>query len=232
MLAWSRLPGAVLGMLMLGAACGWGQTLTVTPAVVSVGQKATLSWDTKGRVGYLTGVGRVTAAGSMVISPEGDTQYVLVTEGDLKYVFNVANVAVSGKKGEDDLPAASSFGDAVKGPDRAGDYLNFQKVVWDWLQNNGYVPHGDFEPGRPYLRFYTGYQLRPDLVVKGEKVRARRIALAVDLNSPTQKGAAISYGVHWRLQFQNPGESQWREDKTDVGRQEALKVAKTLGTIQ
>ena len=227
----SRVFALIVGILLL-AARGWGQSLTVTPAVVGVGEKATLKWDTNGRVGYLTGGGRVTSGGSMTISPEVDTQYVLVTEEDQKYVFNVANVAVSGKKGEDDLPAASSFGDALQEPGKTGDLVTFENAVWNWLQSNGYVPYGDFAPGRPYLRIYTGYQLRPDLVAKGEKVRARRMALAVDLDTPNQKGAPIAYGVHWRLQFQYPGESQWREDKSDVGRQEALRVAQKLGTVQ
>ena len=242
MSARSRILGLLGGIVLLSAVGGWGQSLTVTPAVVGVGERATLSWDTKGAVGYLTGVGQVTSGGSMMISPEVDRQYVLVTEGYGSYgfnatnvgayVFTVANVSVSGKKGEDDLPAASSFGDALLEPSKAADFLKFESAVWSWLESNGYVPYGDFAPGRPYLRIYTGYQLRPDLVAKGEKVRARRMALAVDLNPPNQKGTAISLGVHWRLQFQYPGESQWREDKSDVGRQEAWRVAQKLGAVQ
>jgi hypothetical protein len=204
-----------------------GQTIEVQPEEIRAGESATLSWDTAGAKAFILGYGPVSGKGSASVMPSASTDFTMVSETGSGIRFEAKRLLVSGAKGDDGTPALSSFGVAERGERRGIDYIDFQVAVWKLLQGKGYAVKGDYAPKRPFVTVYTDFALRPDLVDKAERIRARRLALAIDIDEP--KAGAISFGVRPDLEFQYRGEDDWRPEKEgSAAKAEAMKVLQLL----
>ena len=213
---------------------GNAQTLTVQPNEIEAGRAATLSWDVEGARAFILGYGEVTGRGSAIVKPDDTTDYILTAQypgNGTRYEYRTQRLLVSGARGDDETPTLSGFGAALAGTCRGTTYVDFQKRSWDWLQQEGYLVRGDFAPGRPYVTLYTNFKLRPDLIAAAEKLRARRLALAIDVYQPTDD-KVLSFSVHTRLEFQYRGETEWRWDKDSaLATPEAAKLVRQLEVI-
>jgi hypothetical protein len=211
-------------LLPLGLA---GQTMQLQPGEIRAGESATLSWDTGGAKAFILGYGRVAGKGSARVSPSDSTDFTMVTDAESGIRYAGARLLVSGAKGDDGTPALSNFGVAERGERRGTDYIDFQVAVWKLLQSKGYAVKGDYAPKRPFVTVYTDFALRPDLVEKAERIRARRLALAIDIDEP--KEGAIGFGVRPDLEFPYRGEDEWRPEKEGTAaKAEAMKVLQVL----
>ncbi len=136
---------------------------------------------------------------------------------------------MTGGRGDDGFPLLSGFEDPINGCRTGIDYLGFQAGTWNMLQSKGYKLRGDFAPSRPYVTIYTNFALRPDLVSRNERVRARRLALAIEVYQPEKKGEPVAFGVRARLEFQYKGETNWRWDKeSPAATGEAMRLMQSL----
>ncbi|HET9377192.1 MAG TPA: hypothetical protein VFO40_19610 [Chthoniobacterales bacterium] len=208
---------AVLGL------AATAQTLQLHPKEIRAGSSATLTWDTAGHPAYIVGYGKVSGKGSARVAPTSSTDYIMVVEVNKGVKYSLQHLFVSGAKGNDGFPSLNEFDVALQDRRSNYGYLEFQNFVWSTLQNKGYAVKGDYVPGRPFITFYTDFVLRPDLVSKLEKLRARRMAIAVDVYEP--KEGIIIFGVRPKLEFQYRGESEWRADKANpLASAEAMKL--------
>jgi hypothetical protein len=215
-------------VLLLLESSAASQVLQIRPAEVRAGQAATLSWDTTGPPGFILGYGKVLGRGSATVSPESSGDFTLVVETKADIQYRTVRISVSGSRGDDGFPSLGDFEVAATGSHEGAGYTGFQGLVWDVLQHLGYGLKGDFAPKRPYVTIYTNFANRPDLVAKGDGIRARRLALAVDIYEPAKLGA-VAFGVRPRLEFQYRGESDWRSDReSPQSRKEATDVVRLL----
>jgi hypothetical protein len=205
-----------------------GQALQIQPSEIRPGESATLTWDTGGAPAFVIGYGKVNGQGSAMVMPSMTTDFILATESARGIRYNTQRLVVRGAKGDDKYPSLSDF-DVGLHENRSGiRYIDFQSAVWGELQKKGYGPKGDYVPKRPFVTIYTDFVLRQDLVSKEEKVRARRLALAVEINEPDRSGA-IAFGVRPRLEFRYLGETVWRPDKDSaMAKSEAMKMLQSL----
>jgi hypothetical protein len=198
------------------------QTLKVQPAHIGAGAAATLSWDTNGTPAFIIGYGSVPPKGEVSLSPPENIEFVMIWEQGENFQYRSARLVVEGQKGDDGYPSLKSFDVALQGTREGASYITFQGIVWSELQSKGYGVKGDYVPKRPFVTFYTNFVLRPDLISKNERVRARRLAFAVEIYEPV-RGAPIAFGVRARLEFQYRGEDEWRPDmENPLSRAEAL----------
>ena len=218
---------AVIGALLLQGHPTVAQTFEVTPSRISAGEQATLSWDVGDAHAYLVGYGDVSGKGSARVSPEGTTDYILSAEYPGKkprYETHKQTLVVTGIRGDDDdIPSLTRFGDAIHGTCKGVSYVDFQRKVWNQLQSLGYKVRGDYELERPYLRIYTNFVPRGDLIAEGEKLRGRRLAWAVDVYQPSGD-APLAFDLHAQYQLEHLGETKWLADNYDPAA--AAKVAK------
>ena len=210
---------AIIFVLLLQGHPTAAQTFELTPSKISAGEQATLSWDVGDAHAYVAGYGDVSGAGSASVSPEGTTDYILSAEYPGKtprYEIRKQTLVVSGIRGDDDdIPSLIRFGDAIHGTCKGVSYIDFQRKVWKLLQSLGYKVRGDYELERPYLRIYTNFVPRGDLIAEGEKLRARRLAWAVDVYQPS--GDALVFDLHTQYQLEHLGETKWLADNYDPG---------------
>jgi hypothetical protein len=219
--------------LSFGSRLVVAQTLEVLPRKIEAGRAATLRWDVGGARAFLVGYGEVSGKGSAVLKPDSTTDFILISESATAssgYAYSTQQLIVTGGRGGDEgFPHLSDFEDAIRGSSKSTDYLNFQANTWSLLQTKGYRLRGEFAPARPYVAIYTDFALRPDLVSRNERVRARRLALAVEIDQPKKKGDLVAFGVRPRLEFQYVGGTEWRWDKQNaIATAEAVKVMQAL----
>ena len=208
------------------------QVLEIRPNEIQAGQSATLSWDTSGVPAFVMGFGTIEGKGSATVAPNFSTDYTMITETAVGVRFTPVRLSVAGAKGDDGYPALSDFGVALWGTRSGISYVDFQKAVWAALQAKGYLVKGDYAPERPFVVVYTDFALPPGLVSSEEKIRARRLAYAVEIYQP-EKSGAIPFGVRLRLEFQYPGENKWRPDmETSLGKSEAMKTLQSLQIVK
>lgn len=206
-----------------------GQTLQIQPKEIRAGESATLAWNTRVPA-FVIGYGKVEGKASARIAPTSSTDFIMVSETATGIQYSTQRLLVSGAKGDDGYPSLSGFDIELQGKRSGVTYINFQDAVWTALQNKGYGVKGDYVPRRPFVIFFTDFALRPDLVSKDEKIRARRLAFAVDIYQP-EKAGTITFGVRPRLEFQYRGESEWRPDReTLLAKSEAQKVLQLLAS--
>lgn len=205
------------------------QILRIEPKEIRAGQSVTLSWEKAGASAFVIGYGRkVAGSGSAVLSPTVSTDFTMVTETEAGIQYSTARLPVSGAKGDDGYPSLSGFDVAIQGTCAGIGYIDFQSAAWNILQGKGYGVRGDYVPKRPFVAFYTNFALRPDLVAKSERIRARRLALAVEIYEPVKAGA-IAFGVRPSLEFQYRGENDWRSDReSSSSRAEAMNLVHLL----
>lgn len=209
------------------------QTLQVQPREIRAGESVTLTWDTEGAQAFIVGYGKkVTGKGSATVRPAFGTDFTMVSETANGLQYRTEHLSVSGAKGDDGYPPLSEFDVALQGSRLGIKYVNFQTAVWATLQDQGYTVKGDYVPGRRYITAYTNFVLRSDLISKEEKIRARRLAIAVEINEPER--GAIAFGVRPKLEFQYRGEDEWRPDKehSSLAQAEARKVLQLLGSVK
>jgi hypothetical protein len=227
----------VLPLLMLPLAA-IGQKLEVQPSEIEAGKTATLMWDVGEAPSFLVGYGKVTGKGSAVVKPDSSTDFILITESDTpgaRYVYTTQRIVVAGARGtgDDAFPLLTEFEDPIRGRRTDIDYFSFQSNAWDMLQSKGYKLRGEFAPARPYVTIYTNFILRLDLVSRNERVRSRRLALAVEVYEPEKKGDPVAFAVRPRLEFQYIGGTEWRWDKeSPTATAEAMKVVHSLQGTQ
>lgn len=208
------------------------QTLQVQPKQMRAGESATLTWDTAGADAFLVGYGKkITGKGSDTVKPTFSTDFTLVSQTSHGLKFATAHVSVKGAKGDDGYPSLKEFEDPIHGRYVGIDYPDFLDIVWATLQRLGYSVRGEFAPKRPYKTAYTDFIPRPDLV-STEKIRARRLAIAVDVYEP--KDGEIDFGVRAKLEFQYRGEDEWRPDKENIqlAKDQAYKVVHSLESVK
>jgi hypothetical protein len=209
------------------------QTLQVQPNEISAGESATLSWDTAGVEAFILGYGKkVSGKGSTKVKPAFSTDFTMVSETAHGIEYSTKHLSVTGAKGDDDYPSLKEFDDPIQGKRTAVDYIDFQSTVRVTLQDRGYTVKGDYVPKRPYITAYTNFVLRGDLISKEERIRARRLAIAIEIYEP--KNGEINFGVRPRLEFQYRGEDEWRPDKQNsaLAKAEATRVVQSLGSVK
>jgi hypothetical protein len=206
------------------------QKLSVQPSEITAGQSATLFWQTADMPGFLLGFGKVVKGnGSAEVNPGSSTDFILVTQNPIGFNYQTIHLSVRGARGDDGYPSIKEFDDPVQGFHPGKNYTHYLETVWTALQKQGYSVRGDYAPSRPYITASTNFELRPDLVTKQDQIRARRLAIAVDIYEP--QGNKIKVDVHPKLEFQYFGEDDWRPEKgSKLAREEAQKVFASLGT--
>jgi hypothetical protein len=206
------------------------QTIHVVPPEIQAGEVSTLTWGTGGRHAFVIGYGKKVLGNGMVeVRPAVTTNFTLVTETDTGFKYSTARLLVNNARGDDGFPLLSDFDIGVQGNSASRNYIDFQSYVWAMLQNSGYGVKGDYVPKRPSVTFYTNFALRPDLVSREEKLRGRRLALAIDIFEPRTQGGLIYFVVRARLEFQYRGETNWRVEKdSPLARAEAKKILQSL----
>jgi hypothetical protein len=215
-------------LLLLVPMFAAGQALQIEPSEVRPGESATLTWDTSGAPAFVIGYGKVNGQGSAIVMPSSTTDFIMATESARGIRYNTRRLVVSGAKGDEKYPSLNDFDVGIHENRRGISYIDFQSAVWGELQKRGYGPKGDYVPKRPLVTIYTDFILRQDLVLKEEKVRARRLALAVEINEPNSNGA-IAFDVRPRLEFRYLGEAVWRPDKDSaIAKSEAMKMLQFL----
>jgi hypothetical protein len=208
------------------------QTLQIKPKEIRAGEKATLTWNTAGTSAFVMGYGKVAGKGSATVAPASSTNFTMVAETRAGIQYNTERLLVNGAKGDDGFPSVDDFGVTIQGNRTGIGYINFQSAVWTMLQNKGYGVRGDYVPRRPYVTIYTDFALRNDLVSRYERIRARRLALAVDVYEPAKRGV-ITFGIRSRLEFQYRGENEWRLDKeSSMAKAEATKAMALLRSVK
>jgi hypothetical protein len=211
---------AVIPTLLLQGHPTAAQTFEVTPSKISAGEQATLSWDVGDAHAYVVGYGDVSGKGSATVSPEGTTDYILSAEYPGKkprYETRKQTLVVTGIRGDDDdTPSLTRFGDPIHGTCKGVSYVDFQRKLWNLLQSFGYKVRGDYQVERPYLRIYTNFVPRGDLIAEGEKLRGRRLAWALDLYQPSVD-APLAFDLHTQYQLEHLGETKWLADNYDPG---------------
>jgi len=219
---------ALVLFLTLFASGGKLSFLEIEPHEIQTGGHATLSWDTAGVPSFIIGYGKVVGKGSAIVSPGNTTDFTMVTETRKGVQYKIARLLVSGSKGDDGYPSISDFDVAIRGKRAKIGYVDFQSIVWNILQSKSYGVRGDYVPTRPFVIFYTDFALRQDLVSRDERIRARRLAIAVEIYEPENAGT-ISFGVRTDLEFQYRGETEWRPDKdSSLAKGEAVKFVNVL----
>jgi hypothetical protein len=205
--------------------------LKVVPGQLESGQSATLTWDVGEAQAFLIGYGKISGKGSATVTPDSTTRYILIAEsaGSTKrYEYRIERLVVTGARGEDEFPPLAGFTSPLYGSRNGTGYVEFHAAVCALLQSEGYAVRGDYLPHRPYVTFQTDFVLRPDLVPKGDKIRARRLALAVDVYEP-KKSEPLAYSVRVRLEFQYRGETDWHaEQDKALSAAEANKLLQSL----
>jgi hypothetical protein len=204
------------------------QTLTLQPTEIQAGQKAKLRWDVGKAVVFILGYGKlVSGHGEVDVEALSSTDFVMVAQTPQGVQYTSRRLIVNGAKGDDDYPSLKDFDDPVSESVGGTSYPNFQNTVWSCLEDHGYSVRGDFSPKRSYVTIYTDFVLRRDLL-GAEKIRARRLAIAVDIYEP--KGGRTNFGVRPKLEFQYRGENEWRPDKESkaLAKDEARKFAELL----
>jgi hypothetical protein len=218
---------AIISAFLLQAQPAVRQTFEVTPSKISAGEQATLSWDVGDAHAYVVGYGYVSGKGSATVSPDGTIDYILSVEypgKKARYETSKQTLVVTGIRGDyDDIPSLTRFGDPIHGTCKGLSYIDFQRKVWNLLQSSGYKVRGDYELERPYLRIYTNFVPRGDLIAEGEKLRGRRLAWAVDMYQPSGD-APLAFDLHTQYQLEHLGETNWLADNYDPGA--SAKVAK------
>jgi hypothetical protein len=210
------------------------QSIKVEPDKIQPGGRATLSWDVGRARAFVVGYGEVAGRGSVIVNPDTTTDYILTAQypgTKIKYEYRTQQLVVIGSRGDDDDPSPvdSFVGTPTTGTCQGTAYVDFQKRAWEWLQQTGYLVRGDFAPGRTYVTLYTNFKLRPDLIASEEKLRARRLALAIDVYQPTEDKGLL-FSVHTRLEKQYIGETKWRwEQESELATREAAKSVQELG---
>ncbi|MGO8786512.1 MAG: hypothetical protein ACLQVL_03895 [Terriglobia bacterium] len=222
---------ALLVLLMLPLPVT-AQKLEVQPSEIQEGKTATVTWDVGKAPAFLMGYGKVSGKGSAIVNPDSTTKFILIiksgrTGGNYKY--KTQQLFVTGGRGGDEFPPLSDFEAPITGRRTGVDYFSFQSDAWNMLQREGYKLRGEFAPARPYVTIYTNFILRPDLVSRNENVRARRLALAVEVYEPGKKGDPVSFGLRSRLEFQYTGGIDWHWDKeSPLASTAAMKVMRLL----
>jgi hypothetical protein len=195
---------------------------------IHAGDTAILTWDAIGVEAFVIGYGKVVGKGSAAVRPTFTTNFTMVSETRTGIRYNTERLLVTGAKGDDGFPSLNEFDVALQGNRSGIGYVDFQRAVWVILQEKGYLVRGDYVPRRPYVTFYTDFAIRADLVPRNDRVRARRLALAVDIYQPKDR-QAIAYGVRSRLEFQYRGEYEWQRDKdSSLAKAEASKTIELL----
>ena len=223
-----RVSYLILVLFFFPGSVAFAQTLQIQPNEIRAGQTAILIWDTAGAAAFVAGYGKkVVGKGSVPVSPDFTTDFTMVTETGNGIHYSTVRLLVNGAKGDEGYPSLGEF-DAPLQDHRDGiTYIDFQSAIWGLLQEQGYTVKGDYVPKRPSISFYTNFILRPDLISKNEKIRAKRLAMAVDIFEP--KDGTISFAVRPRLEFQYRGETEWRSDKNSpVAQSEAKKIMQLL----
>jgi hypothetical protein len=208
------------------------QKLEVQPSEIPAGKSAKLAWDVGDAPAFLIGYGKVSGKGSVIVNPESTTSYILIIESGsegAKFRYETQQLVVTGGRGDEEFPPLSEFEAPITGRRAGIDYFSFQSDAWNMLQGMGYKLRGEFAPGRPYVTIYTNFILRPDLISRNERVRARRLALAVEVYEPEKKGDPVTFGVRPKLELQYTGGIKWRWDKeSQTASAEAMKVMQLL----
>jgi hypothetical protein len=215
-------------LLLILTAPAAAQTLSIVPSQIQAGENATLMWDVGADNAFVMGYGRVSGKGSAPIKPESTADYILIIERrtGLGYEYRKQRLTVTGGRGTDEFPSLTEFGAPSNGRRKKTSYVDFQVGIWEMLQAAGCKVRGDYVPLRRYVTIYTDYVLRPDLVSRSEKIRARRLALAVDVSEPDRDGQIV-FGVRTRMEFQYRGETDWRWDKGNpIATNEALRFVR------
>lgn len=218
-------------IILVAQVCS-SQILAVYPVSVQLGEEATLSWNTLGRRGYLTSVGIVEGKGSSKLHVKTSETFTLTTDTGHGFDYSVAHLEVNNQRGvEDDFPSLNDFDPPLQTSRAGSDYLGSQNEIWSALQRDGYAVKGDYAPGRPYLVFSTDFVLRPDLVAKTERIRARRLALAITIYEPVN--SSMSLEIRPLLEFEYRGESEWHiEHGSPVAKIEAKKRLHLFGSVK
>jgi hypothetical protein len=168
---------ALVVVACLAGGQGTRITLTASPSVVEPGQPAILSWNSSSGA-FISGVGRVGAAGSLAVRPTQPTRYVIMTIEDGRLESATAVIDVVGVRGGEVL-GPRDFGDPQeRGFLPKASFVGFAGYVDKTLRDLKFDVRPEHLPGTEHCTLFTSY-LRQPLRSSDRNVRQRQLAYAV-----------------------------------------------------
>ena len=207
--------------------------LTLAPDTVRAGEAAVLSWQAGGATAvYLSGVGPVAAADSLVVRPGQSTTYLLVAEGPEGVVVAEARLAVlGGGRGLDGFdPEADDHHFRYPLTDeRPGvAFVAFVNDVHRVLQDSLRFDVQMLQVSGGALLFVTNLAPRDGLAAPDPRIAGRRLSYLVEAAPPTASGA-VAFTIRTRIEQRRKIERTWRpEDDESVHRTQAERVQALL----
>ena len=211
--------------------------LDVSPARVSVGDVAVLSWRvTNARGMYLSSVGEVGPSGAIELHPDHSTSYSLVVDGPDSVSMLIVALDVEGAKdpGEPDCPRNNMFKYPYKSSVEGVDYHRLLGVFHDVLQDRMEFCVHEPIPRHGPAHFFTSCSEKSYLVGSDERtIGARRIAYSIKIEKPGQADSLIHYTVTAAIQYRKKIVRTWRLETYDslYGREARRLNARNKDTI-
>jgi len=197
--------GSASAILLMVSFTAAGQTIEVQPKTIEAGGEATLTWDSSGASGYITGIGKVIGTGVIQVHAWRPTTYWLVVDGPDRTKVASAKLDATGVR-EATLWLPSEFPHG-KPRQVAGIRLipfmdtAFKVLIDSWKADD---PQWTHDPHTDAWTLYTKKFVVPTPPSADESnVGARRMALSITAHDPS--GGELTYEISAHVEFRRAG---------------------------
>lgn len=181
-----------------------------------IGDTILLNWDIQhADYAYIFNLGKIPLSGSQKISPQENTTFTIIAEGENGIISKSIFINVEGGRGKKDFPSFEKFDSkrqfTIQGISTIKILKHIHNILQDYLEvqvNESYDRHN----GKTI--FLTKLTQNPNLIQSDEsQIRSRRIAYMVEVKNVDSKLEEYSYSVDVYIQYQRRSESTWRTEQ-------------------